>query len=190
MVIRCAALVLVVSLALAAGPARGTPAAHDEEPLRSVRGEPTPAEAWDPATPRGAWERFRKAVSENDGEGIWSFLSLASRQALISDSDGSMERLRQTPDAALQGMADAAGVSPAALKAAPAGDLAPLVMKAEAVKNRTRILSSAWKSVTVTGDTAVMTVTLPGGADERSVLVREAGTWRLDGPATTRARQK
>ncbi len=168
MVIQCAVLALAMSLPLPAGA----------------------PEALDRATPRGAWEHFRKAVAEDDGEGIWSFLALESRRALISDSDGSMARLRGTPDAALQEMADAAGVTPAEMKTAAAEDLAPLVMKAEARKNKTRILKSLWKGVVETGDTAVMTVTLPGGAEECSVLVREAGTWRLDGPATKRARQQ
>ena len=141
-------------------------------------------------SPKEAWEGFRKAVAANDGEGIWAYLSNDSRDLLVSDGDGKIKTLRTLPDGVLRQLADGAGIetSPFVLRMLPVENLAKIIMLGEARKNKDKILGSKWEGVALDGDSAVITVTLPDGTEKVSVLVKEEGTWRLNGPATHKAR--
>jgi len=143
-------------------------------------------------TPKEAWEQFRLAVKAGDEEGIWTYLSKKSQQLLVLDEEGRISNLRKLPDVSLRRFADDAGVqvTPSELRSLSTEKLARLVMLAEAGINRTKILGSTWKSVSLQGDTATITVIKPDGTEKVSVLVKEDGFWRLDGTATGKANSR
>lgn len=135
--------------------------------------------------PRKAFEAFKSALSKDDADGIWAFISDKSRKWLVSGAQGQkMAAVKHLPDEILARLAHAAKTTVAELKKMNTVQLARAVMVAEAVKNKARVLGSQFKDAKVEGDRAVVTVTRSDGQQQRYVLIQEGGKWKLDGEET------
>jgi hypothetical protein len=154
--------------------------------LAGCQGGPSTPEQPDAGgTPEQTWVDFVDAVAAEDAERVMGALSSESRSWLASGSGAPIALVRDLPEERLAGLARDTGIAPARLKAMPTTDLVRVLVGVAVRRKRPLILSQKWRTVEISGDRAVAVLDGDGG-EEKVVLVREQGAWKVDLPSTRR----
>lgn len=118
-----------------------------------------------------------------DARGLWKAISRKSQRAM-NDGEGAknIEQLKALPDDKLAEVVAEWGLSVPELRRMTNEEI--MIASFNAVvrdeKSREEALSSQWKDATVSGDTAEATTVKPDGKEEKTALVKEDGTWKVD----------
>ncbi len=134
-------------------------------------------------TPEEAWKAMVETIRSKDARGLWKCISRKSQKAL-TEGDGAknIEQLKALPDDKLTEVVAEWMVSVPDLRKMTNEEI--MIASFNAVvrdeKSREEALGSKWKGATVNGDTAVATTVKADGKEEKTALVKEDGTWKVD----------
>ncbi|MCE9581825.1 MAG: hypothetical protein K8T20_04830 [Planctomycetes bacterium] len=143
-------------------------------------------------TPEQAWRAMVEVIRAKDNRALWKCISRKSQKAL-TEGDGAknIETLKAMPDDQLTQVIAEWMVSVPDLRKLSNEEI--IIASLNGVlrddKAREEALGSKWKEVKIEGDKAVATTIKPDGKEEKSVLVKEDGTWKMDTEETDKLKE-
>lgn len=154
--------------------------------------EPSSSSSASQKTPEQAWRGMIDVIRAKDNRGLWKCISRKSQKAL-TEGDGAknIETLKAMPDDQLTQVVAEWMVSVPDLRKMSNEEImiASLNGVLRDEKTRDEALGSKWKEVKIDGDKAIATTIKPDGKEEKSVLVKEDGTWKMDTEETDKLKE-
>lgn len=144
---------------------------------------PPPSTGMTQRTPEEAWRAMVSVIRSRDSRGLWACISRKSQKAMTEgDAAKQIEQLKGLPDEQLEPVLKEWGITARELRRMTNEEIviASLAAVINDEKMREEALGSTWKGATVNGDTAVATTVKPDGKEEKTALVKEDGTWKVD----------
>jgi hypothetical protein len=143
-------------------------------------------------TPEEAWKAMVETIRAKDNRGLWKAICRKSQKGL-TEGEGAknIEQLKAMPDDQLTQVVAEWNVSVPDLRKMTNEEIviASFYGVVHDEKSREEALGSKWKSATINGDSAVAITVKPDGKEEKTALVKEDGTWKLDVEETEKLKE-